>query len=796
MNIPEIDKEIESALSRYPSIKINSENESNLQKIHSIFSQLSYLISSSVDEREVNEFKKVLTKITLIIASNPEYLTVFNNSLQETQQELQSLSKTPPNSEEKKNSKKISIDPIVTHERIEYLMRALGHTGHLPGVCGGIGKTSFKYIIFRKLIQFDSQVKKLEILFKKLKEEGREIDSITKEEIRECCDRIGPDFYATIQNFLSKVDVVFNARKYPDLFVEAPKIADAGRQSKTSFIQNTGLDKSIKKLGGFVNAYTKDELVELLINLKQFTLKNESKTTFAFRLSTLEHELTISYDSINKTWIFIDANKLWIRGVESEEKLADELIDSFFKRNNPLSVIIYGAELPSPDISAQIREMYKISSKTTSFLSEHQVSCLFIAARDDLEDNVDSLLKCGADKNKPGPDGISPLYEACQKGNYNAVNALLNYVTDVNQAGYFGSTPLCTACQNRHASIVELLLSRNAEIDKARKDGQTPLMIAASSNQLFILNLLLTKGADINKFDNNGQSALLLATIDKNKDIIRLLVSKKADVNKSRMDGCSPLLAAIDNRDKDIVKFLLEHGANINQPAKNGVTPLSLAIHHNLKDIVELLLTTQHPRKNEMTPLLIATERKDKKTINFLLDHGANINEPGKNRATPLLLAAQLGRADIVELLLNRRADVNLSGGDKVTPLYSASRNGDLATVKLLLINGANVNKLAINGLSPLHTACKHGHFAVIQELLAHRAHINQKREDDGMTPLLIAVQIGRKDIVDLLLCNGADVNEANKKKASALSIAAANNYFDIIKSIATHLKNKRKALD
>jgi hypothetical protein len=81
------------------------------------------------------------------------------------------------------------------------------------------------------------------------------------------------------------------------------------------------------------------------------------------------------------------------------------------------------------------------------------------------------------------------------------------------------------------------------------------------------------------------------------------------------------------------------------------------------------------------------------KTLNFLLDHGVDVNfQDEQYGASALHAAAQGGREEIVKILLKRGADVNLKSKEGNTPLMAAAFNHHESVVKTLLAAGAEVN--------------------------------------------------------------------------------------------------------
>lgn len=148
----------------------------------------------------------------------------------------------------------------------------------------------------------------------------------------------------------------------------------------------------------------------------------------------------------------------------------------------------------------------------------------------------------------------------------------------------------------------------------------------------------------------------------------------------------------------------------------------------------------------------------------------------------PLHRAAYKGNKVIVEQLLNSGQDPNESEPkDHNTPLHVAAMQNHPHAVKILLSHPhIEVNKKRADGMTALHLAVKSGHLAIAHQLLhAEFAPANPNILDNSEeTPLLIAVRAGRRDLVELLLKEGADPNvgkspllEAFKKGDTSLAM-------------------------
>lgn len=124
----------------------------------------------------------------------------------------------------------------------------------------------------------------------------------------------------------------------------------------------------------------------------------------------------------------------------------------------------------------------------------------------------------------------------------------------------------------------------------------------------------------------------------------------------------------------------------------------------------------------------------------------------GKGGVTLLHLAAEHGHISVVELLLDKRADVGTESDTNSTPLHFAAGKGHKYIVELLLGNKADISAKDIDSFTPLHLVAQNDHASVVKLLLQHGADVNAKA--NKLTPLLIALERGYSEIVDLLLAD------------------------------------------
>ncbi|CAH1800198.1 unnamed protein product [Owenia fusiformis] len=222
---------------------------------------------------------------------------------------------------------------------------------------------------------------------------------------------------------------------------------------------------------------------------------------------------------------------------------------------------------------------------------------------------------------------------------------LLEHGADVNAKDGNGDTALIIAALNvKDDTPLRLLLEHGADVNAKDGNGNTALFIAAKYHKDDTrLRLLLEHGADVNAKDGNGDTALIIAALnDKDDTPLRLLLEHGADVNDQNNDGNTALIiAARNDKDDTRLRLLLEHGADVNSKDGNGNTALIIAARNDNDDpFLRLLLEhgADVNAKNNAgdTALIIAAEREQPEYVEALLDHGANIKTLDTREKSPL----------------------------------------------------------------------------------------------------------------------------------------------------------------
>ena len=169
---------------------------------------------------------------------------------------------------------------------------------------------------------------------------------------------------------------------------------------------------------------------------------------------------------------------------------------------------------------------------------------------------------------------------------------------------------------------------------------------------------------------------------------------------------------------------------------------------------------------NTEEEFLSCAELGDCSRLQMCIDNHVYINcKDPEGGSTALHAASGWGHMACVQLLLSKGANVLASDKERQTALHAAAKSNHVSLVHLLLDKEANINAVDVLGRTPLYYACKHGHTPTVAALIERKCDttVPTKTRDDH---LHIAAQMGRVDICEMLLDNGARVEAYNEHKS------------------------------
>jgi ankyrin repeat protein len=272
--------------------------------------------------------------------------------------------------------------------------------------------------------------------------------------------------------------------------------------------------------------------------------------------------------------------------------------------------------------------------------------------------------------------GLTPLLYAARAGCLGCVKAMVEAGADKDRPNPDGMTPMIMALDNGYPAVAHYLLDRGANPLTWDWWGRTPLYVAVT----------MRGGLDSRAGSRTPESlafikALLAAGVNVNAQLAFKEPSRGGRDNRFRDDllttGATPLLRAAQTFDNEVVRLLLEHGALVDLPNASGVTPFMAAAGIGTRTGGGVL-------GPGIPDNVVALSLE---TMEILRKAGADVNA----RITDVTsLTARIARAN------------TLTGRQGQTTLFFAAETGRTEVVKYLLANGAKTDLVDDMGKSPI----------------------------------------------------------------------------------------------
>ncbi|XP_040497426.1 ankyrin repeat and SOCS box protein 2 isoform X3 [Ursus maritimus] len=269
------------------------------------------------------------------------------------------------------------------------------------------------------------------------------------------------------------------------------------------------------------------------------------------------------------------------------------------------------------------------------------------------EEALKAMIKAGKNLAEPNKEGWLPLHEAAYYGQLGCLKALQQaYPAVIDQRTLQEETALYLATCRGHLDCLLSLLQAGAEPDISNKSRETPLY----------------KGADINTQASDNASALYEACKNEHEDVVEFLLSQGADANKANKDGLLPLHIASKKGNYRIVQMLLPVTSRT-RVRRSGISPLHLAAERNHDGVLEALLGARFDVNAPLAPerarlyedrrssaLYFAVVNNNVYATELLLLAGA---DPNRDLISPLLVAIRHGCLRTMQLLLDHGANID-----------------------------------------------------------------------------------------------------------------------------------------
>lgn len=382
--------------------------------------------------------------------------------------------------------------------------------------------------------------------------------------------------------------------------------------------------------------------------------------------------------------------------------------------------------------------------------------------------SVAEQLAAGMDPNGRDLTNEPPLMRAARAGDVAGVRALIDAGATVDAEDSRGNTALRYAVEHGGVEVVRLLLREPAKagVNSTTVLGETPLMAAAEMASSEVVQMLLAAGADPTLKDRVKATALHHAAIHGNVGAIEILCKAGLDVDAYCTPELTPLALAAGHGSIEAFDALIKAGAKPNLWLDKHATLLHAAafsgnaelVRHVMRDL-PVKFDVNGRTFEDYTPLVTAAEFGNARTVEMLLDAGADVGQATNVglRGTALHLASMNGHVGVVRLLLKAHAPIEARCLLGRTPLILAVIGNQREMVTMLLAAGAKLEARDDAGGTALMGAAATGHVEVLRVLLKAGASVNSVATDSGATALHLAASRGHAEIIPVLFEAGAD---------------------------------------
>ena len=251
----------------------------------------------------------------------------------------------------------------------------------------------------------------------------------------------------------------------------------------------------------------------------------------------------------------------------------------------------------------------------------------------------------------------------------------------------------------------------------------------------------------------------------------------------------------------DMVSLLLEWGADISSAEGQPVSAVQLAAAAGHSEVVMILVRAGAELSDDLVRRAAAAGHTD--TVLQLLDriNTSDQSAAGSAWSTAMTAAAENSQCQLVETLMTlEHADLARVDTDTgLTPVSAAVRSGDCDMVNMILQHCTHCSHTRLQTLwrdslqkchdylggcpdsghqcddslqshtdscllltpglmTPLHLAINTGHLSVVETLLEHGADVDSV-DEEGRTGLMLALEWGDREMVNMLIQRGAVVS-------------------------------------
>ena len=396
---------------------------------------------------------------------------------------------------------------------------------------------------------------------------------------------------------------------------------------------------------------------------------------------------------------------------------------------------------------------------------------------------------------KPTHGGVKYLQWAAYKGNLEVMKHLLKLGADPNASTSRGTNMLLMAAIGgvQKPAVYDLILKEGISLDYTNMSGSNALLLlsGATLENTSIFQYFIDKKMSLDTEDNDGNNLFFYAAKGGDIETMKFWRQKAVAYNAINHKGENAVLFAAQGMKRkslrlEVFKYLSEElNIEVDQVSWEGKTPLHLSARRGNPELFNFFISkgvSANQIDTNGNSALINAASGSKDNLEKILANSNNIMHQNQLGKSAITIAIERGKKENFDFLLSEGADLNLkdtSGNDFMYYVFK-SHNSKKKEVTQHFINqlssaGLNGKKMYENGNTLAHIAIEKHSVFLLEKAIEMGTNINFKN-NINISPLhLAAMKSTNKELIDVLLNNGAEKNTFTEFDESPYDLALQN---------------------
>ncbi|OHT16718.1 hypothetical protein TRFO_12977 [Tritrichomonas foetus] len=294
----------------------------------------------------------------------------------------------------------------------------------------------------------------------------------------------------------------------------------------------------------------------------------------------------------------------------------------------------------------------------------------------------------------------------------------------------------------------------------------TPLFYACQYGLAKTLKLLLEQKLINPNKKCNDFSPFQYCLIRNKKDLAKIFLDKKLNLKLAlheniKDEDLTPFIYCVDNGQLDIAKLILSFQKVDHQTKNQAEQILPKFSKNNETKKVKMILKLKGidydcNNKSGETPFFYAVQNKNVKIAKMLLRYANGIEKKNKSNRTYDIAIKSINE----DMLANLEPPIIIDKLADVYFLIEMFRSNDMDLI-MKTINEKRIDYhkcISIHRENPLHIACLNRNLPLVKKLLTLSPDLINITDDEGDTPLHMAISVGSFEIAKLLIDSKANV--------------------------------------